>query len=59
MTLVFLKISPLSFNSIKVRLKPAEDAKANYAAKFQFHKGPIKAGRQWVCPPAAGNVSIP
>ena len=27
---------------MKVRLKPDKDAKANYAAKFQFHEGPIK-----------------
>ena len=32
------------FNSMKVRLKLAdENSKANYAAKFQFHEGPIKA----------------
>ena len=27
---------------MKVRLKPADGATANYAAKFQFHEGPIK-----------------
>ena len=33
-----------SFNSIKVRLKPAYgSADASHAAAFQFHKGSIKA----------------
>ena len=38
-----LVCAAFGFNSMKVRLKPDENSKANYAAKFQFHEGPIKA----------------
>ena len=41
--------SPPHFNSIKVQLKRSARARRRYDIRFQFHKGTIKARREWRC----------
>ena len=56
--MVLLQTMPLSFNSIKVRLKLDKSFTELRVIRFQFHKGPIKA-RAFLYENSRECVSIP